>query len=129
MLTNRTLAEIIAVALAALVGMTVHEFAHCYVADRNGDPTPRSMGRITLNPLVHINWLGWAMWALVGFGILGSAPIEPRNLTRRGYLAAVAAGPISNLLLALVFALPFRFGLIDATGFTHRAHFCPAFSS
>src|SRR5690606_14594265 len=90
--------------------MTVHEFAHCYVADRMGDPTPRSLGRLTLNPLVHINWVGFLMFVLIGFGILGSAPIAPWRMRnpRWGALAAVAAGPFSNLLLAIIFAIPLR---------------------
>ena len=89
------------------VGMTAHEFAHCLIADRMGDDTPRKLGRLTLNPLVHVNWVGWLMFALIGFGILGSAPINARQMRnpRWGFLAAVAAGPLANLALALLFAL------------------------
>lgn len=102
--------QLIANIIAVLLGMTVHEFAHSWVADRMGDPTPRSLGRLTLNPLVHINWIGFLMFVLVGFGILGSAPIAPWRMRnpRWGALAAVAAGPLSNLLLAVVFAIPLR---------------------
>jgi len=90
------------------IGMTVHEFAHNYVGYKMGDPTPAQQGRLTLNPMVHINWVGWLMFALIGFGILGQAPIAPHRMRnpRWGYLAAVAAGPISNLLLAVLFAIP-----------------------
>lgn len=99
--------ELVARLIAVLLGMTVHEFAHSFVADRMGDPTPRSMGRLTLNPFVHIHWLGFLMFVLIGFGILGSAPINPSRMRnpRWGTLAAVAAGPVSNLLLAIVFAV------------------------
>ncbi|MFO7321465.1 MAG: site-2 protease family protein [Chloroflexota bacterium] len=102
--------QLLANIIAVLLGMTVHEFAHCYVADRMGDPTPRSLGRLTLNPLVHINWVGFLMFVLIGFGILGSAPIAPWRMRnpRWGALAAVAAGPFSNLLLAIIFAIPLR---------------------
>jgi len=93
--------------------MTVHEFAHNYVGYLMGDPTPREQGRLTLNPLVHIYWPGWLMWIVLGFGILGSAPIsEYRMRDRRwGYLAAVAAGPFSNLLLAIISGIPFWLGM------------------
>ena len=90
--------------------MTVHEFAHSYVGWKMGDPMPKMQGRLTLNPMVHINWIGWLMFAIIGFGVLGSAPISPQRMRnpRWGYLAAVAAGPFSNLGLALVFALLLR---------------------
>ncbi|MCY4073171.1 MAG: site-2 protease family protein [Chloroflexi bacterium] len=101
------------------IGMTVHEFAHNYVAWKMGDPLPQKQGRLTLNPLVHINWVGWLMFAIIGFGILGSAPISPERMRdpRRGFLAAVAAGPFSNLCLALVFALILRLGGIAVDGY------------
>jgi Zn-dependent protease len=97
-------------AIALLIGMTIHEFAHVYVAYRMGDNTAVSQGRLTLNPLVHINPLGFILGVIVGFGFLGSAPISPYRMRnpRWGYLAAVAAGPISNLLIAIVFAIPLR---------------------
>ncbi len=97
-------------AIVLVIAMTVHEFAHVYVAYRMGDPTGANMGKLSLNPLVHINPLGFIMGVLIGFGILGSAPINPSRMRnpRWGYLAAVAAGPASNLLLAVVFAIPFR---------------------
>ncbi len=101
------LQTIAAMLLVLGVGMTAHEFAHCLVADRMGDDTPRRLGRLTLNPLVHVNWVGWLMFALIGFGILGSAPINARRMRnpRWGYFAAVAAGPLANLALAVFFAL------------------------
>lgn len=103
--------ELIARLIAVLLGMTVHEFAHNYVAHLMGDPLPAREGRLTLNPLVHINWFGFLMFALIGFGVLGSAPISAARMRnpRWGFLYAVAAGPISNLLLAVVFAIPLRF--------------------
>lgn len=95
--------------IAVILGMTIHEFAHNYVGYKMGDPTPRDQGRLTLNPLVHINWLGFLMFVLIGFGPLGSAPISPYRMRadnrRWRWLAAVAAGPVSNLLIAIVAAL------------------------
>ncbi len=97
-------------AIALLIGMTIHEFAHVYIAYRMGDNTGASQGRLTLNPLVHINPIGFLMGVIIGFGFLGSAPVNPYRMRnpRWGYLAAVAAGPISNLLVAAVFAIPLR---------------------
>ncbi len=97
-------------AIALLIGMTIHEFAHVYVAYRMGDNTGANQGRLTLNPLVHINPIGFLLGVLVGFGFLGSAPINPYRMRnpRWGYLAAVAAGPASNLLIAILFAIPVR---------------------
>ncbi len=120
MLFNLTPELILANLIALGLGMTVHEFAHNYVGYMMGDPVPAREGRLTLNPLVHINWIGWLMFALIGFGILGSAPISPYRMRnpRWGYLAAVAAGPLSNLLLAIIFAIPIRIMVLSgAVGF------------
>jgi Zn-dependent protease len=115
---NLTPQLLIAVIIAVLIGMTVHEFAHNYVAYLMGDDLPLREGRLTLNPMVHINPLGFIMFVLIGFGILGSAPVSAQRMgykrlgvrfgQRWGYLAAVAAGPLSNLLLAIVFAIILR---------------------
>ena len=106
---------LIASLFAVGLGMTVHEFAHNYIAHLMGDPNPEREGRLTLNPIVHINWIGWLMFAIIGFGILGSAPIAAHRMRnpRWGFLAAVAAGPLSNLLVAIVFGLAVRIGLSE----------------
>lgn len=112
MFLNLTPQVLIANLIALGLGMTLHEFAHNYVGWRMGDPEPARQGRLTLNPLVHINWIGWIMFAVLGFGILGSAPISwtrmPRENRRWRWLAAVAAGPVANLLLASVVAIILR---------------------
>lgn len=117
---NPTLAALISMGLALLIGMTFHEFMHNYVGWLMGDPTPERQGRLTLNPLVHIYWPGWLMWVVIGFGILGTAPINPgamnyprvkwaNQLTRaQRFGLAVAAGPLGSLIVAVVFAVPFR---------------------
>lgn len=115
--------SLLARAIALLIGMTIHEFAHVYVAYRMGDNTGASQGRLTLNPLVHINPIGFLLGVIIGFGFLGSAPVNPYRMRnpRWGYLAAVAAGPISNLLVAIVFAIPLRLApqlLFTQTGAT-----------
>lgn len=106
--------------LGALIGMTVHEFAHNYVAHLMGDPYPQRNGKLSLNPMVHIYWPGFIMFVLIGFGILGTAPISQHRMRnpRWGYLAAVAAGPFSNLLVAVVFGVLFR--ILNGMGVTQN---------
>jgi Zn-dependent protease len=110
MLSNLQPTTIIINMLVLGIAMTVHEFAHNFVAWKMGDPVPKQQGRLTLNPLVHINWIGWLMFAFIGFGVLGSAPISARRMRdpRWGFMAAVAAGPLSNLALAIVAAIPLQ---------------------
>lgn len=107
------IAELISRVLVVLIAMDIHEFAHAYVAYRMGDTTARDAGRMTLDPRANINWLGFAMFVLIGFGILGSAPVNEMRMRNRrwGMFAAVLAGPLSNLLAAAVFAIPFWLGL------------------
>ncbi len=107
--------------LVLAVAMTAHEFAHNFVAWKMGDEVPRLQGRLTLNPLAHINWVGWLMFAIIGFGILGSAPISAERMRdpRRGFLAAVAAGPLANLGLAVVFAILLRLSGLGLPGFVY----------
>ncbi|MEQ8672975.1 MAG: site-2 protease family protein [Aggregatilineales bacterium] len=108
--SNPSIEYLIGVILAALVGMTVHEFAHCYVAFLMGDSTAAEQGHLTLDPRVHINPLGFFMFILIGFGTLGQAPVNPYRMRnpRWGYLASVAAGPLSNLGLAIIFGIFIR---------------------
>ena len=123
MLLSRPLPLIVASAIVALLAMTIHEFAHNYIAYRMGDNTPLENGKLTLNPAAHINWYGWLMWTFIGFGILGQAYINPRRMRnpRMGELFAVAAGPLSNLLLAVILAIPFKLNLLEPNlSFTQR---------
>lgn len=100
--------------LVLLLSLSVHEAAHAWTADRLGDPTARQLGRITLNPLAHIDWIGTVLFPLLamlsGLPLLGWAkpvPVEWRNLKspRRDFALVAAAGPISNLLLAALVAV------------------------
>jgi Zn-dependent protease len=106
---------------ALLLAVTVHEVAHAVVADRLGDPTPRAMGRITLNPLPHIDLLGAIAFVVAGFGWAKPVPVNARNLRhpRRDMAWVAAAGPISNFLVAflglVLFALVRQSGLAGAT--------------
>ena len=103
--------------LVLVFSLTVHESAHAWAADRLGDPTARALGRISLNPLVHVDPIGTLVFPLVG--LLTHAPIigwaKPVPVStwrfsrpRRDYLLVAAAGPMSNLLLALVAAVALR---------------------
>lgn len=124
------IAQILGMALVLLVAMTVHEWAHNYVGWRMGDPVPAQTGRLTLNPMVHIYWPGWLMWVLVGFGILGSAPISEHRMRDRrwGYLAAVAAGPFSNLILAAIVGILYRLNVWQID-FPMRGDILPSFDA
>lgn len=96
------------IAAALILSLTIHEFAHAYTADKLGDPTPRRYGRVTLNPLAHLDPFGTLLMLLVGFGFAKPVPINPSNLGRWGTMWVAAAGPISNLLIALLCAVLLR---------------------
>ena len=101
--------------VALLVAITFHEFAHAWVANRLGDSTAKHLGRLTLNPLVHLDAIGTIMIFLVGFGWGKPVPYNPSRLIRGrfGEVLVAIAGPLSNILLALLFALPGRIYLIQ----------------
>lgn len=118
MLGNLDLATLIARALILLVAFTIHELAHAVTADRMGDPTPRGMGRITLNPIKHLDPFGTIMLLISGFGWAKPVMVNPNNLKgnpRSSMAIVAAAGPLSNLVMALLGAVPFWLGLVDFT--------------
>ena len=94
-----------------LLSLSLHETAHGFAAWRLGDPTAKYMGRLTLNPLRHLNPLGFLSMLLTGFGWANPVPINSRYFKkpRRDIALTGLAGPVSNLLLALVFLLLLRF--------------------
>lgn len=93
-----------------LVSLTLHEYAHGKVADLLGDPTPRLAGRLTLNPIAHIDPIGLLMLIIVRFGWAKPVPINPYNFrdARQGSLMVGLAGPLSNFLFAWVLAIIYR---------------------
>jgi len=95
---------------ALLIAVTVHELAHALVADRLGDPTARRLGRITLNPLPHIDPLGALAFILAGFGWAKPVPVEARNFRHpvRDMAFVAAAGPVSNFAAAFVALVALR---------------------
>jgi len=87
-----------------VVGLTVHEFAHAWTANRLGDPTAADLGRLTLDPRKHLDPLGSLVFLVVGFGWAKPVPINPYRLDHRDILLVALAGPVSNLALALLAA-------------------------
>ena len=88
---------------AIFLCLTVHETCHGLAAYALGDPTAKSMHRLSLNPLRHIDWIGLAMMFAAGFGWAKPVPVDPRYFRRpkEGMALTALAGPVSNLLLAL----------------------------
>jgi Zn-dependent protease len=84
-----------------LLALTIHEFAHGWIAYRLGDPTARLQGRLTLNPLAHLDPIGAVAIVLIGFGWAKPVPVDHRYLShpRRDMMVVAAAGPVSNLVL------------------------------
>lgn len=99
---------------AILIGLTVHEWAHAYAAYRLGDPTARNLGRMTLNPIAHIDPIGIAMLLLVGFGWAKPVPINPRNFKnfKRDDIIVSLAGIFTNLLTAFLFSFVYVAGIL-----------------
>jgi Zn-dependent protease len=101
---------------ALLLAVTVHELAHAVVADRLGDPTPRRSGRITLNPLPHLDPLGALAFVVAGFGWARPVEVNAANLRHpiRDMTCVAAAGPVVNLVVAFLGLL--AFGLVRTHG-------------
>lgn len=87
-----------------LIAISFHEMAHAYAADAMGDPTPKLMGRLTVNPLKHIDYLGFLCMLVMRFGWAKPVPINPNNFKdrRKGMIAVALSGVLTNLLLAFI---------------------------
>ena len=106
---------IIARVLTLVIAFTLHEYAHAWTATRFGDYTPMSAGRLTLNPLSHLDPVGTLTLVLAGFGWAKPVPINPETIRRNnpaGVMWVSLAGPLTNLLLGVAAAIPLRFGLV-----------------
>ena len=109
--------------IALIIAITVHEFAHAWTATELGDLTSKSQGRLTLNPLAHLDPIGSLMILVARFGWGKPVPVNPYNLRTdptTGMALVAVAGPASNILTALLFALPIRFDL-RPTGLGNQA--------
>ncbi len=108
LLLSGQIVEFVIVAAVLLLSLTVHEFAHAWTADRLGDSTPRRFGRVTLNPLAHLDPFGALLLVFVGFGFARPVPVNFNTVGRWGGLWVALAGPLSNLLIALIGAVLLR---------------------
>jgi len=104
---NLSPAELIQTIVIIVISLTVHEFGHSLMAIRLGDDTPRRQGRLTLNPLAHIDLIGFVMLLVAGFGWAKPVNIDTRALKKpqRDEILISLAGPLANLLLAAVVAV------------------------
>jgi len=107
----------VAFIIAIVLGITVHEFMHAYAAHRLGDDTARVLGRLTLNPMAHLDPFGTLLLVLAGFGYGKPVPFNESRLRSALAVTFVAlAGPLANIALAAVAALPLRFGSAEVFG-------------
>jgi Zn-dependent protease len=107
----------IAFIIAIVLGITVHEFMHAYAAHRLGDDTARLLGRLSLNPLAHLDPFGTLLLVLAGFGYGKPVPFtESRLRTTLGVTVVALAGPFANLVLAALCAIPLRFSAASLLG-------------
>ncbi|MFN3308793.1 MAG: site-2 protease family protein [Anaerolineales bacterium] len=116
MLMNFDLSTLLAHLFVLLTAFSVHEFAHAWTANYFGDPTPKMNGRLTLNPLAHLDPIGSLLLLVAGFGWAKPVPVNPYALQRKSSSAMMLvalAGPLSNLAMALVAAIPFRMGWVS----------------
>jgi Zn-dependent protease len=115
LLGNISIAELISNIFVLVIAFSIHEFAHAWVADYFGDSTPRSYGRLTLNPVAHLDVMGSLLLLVAGFGWAKPVPVNLYALQRRSRAAPMLvalAGPLSNLILAILAAIPFQLGLL-----------------
>jgi Zn-dependent protease len=105
-----SLPQIIGIAVALVVGITFHEFSHAFIADQLGDHRPRALGRVSLNPVAHIDPVGALVFILAGFGWGKPVPVNVYALRpgRVGMAMVAAGGPIANVLVAVAAAVVYR---------------------
>ena len=125
------IAQILIAFAVLLLSLTVHEAAHAFTADRLGDPTARLLGRVSLNPAVHVDPIGTILFPLIALAtrlpVIGWAkpvPVNGRNLRhfRRDFMLIAAAGPASNLGLAVLAALAWRALSMEAAAVQGSSH-------
>ncbi|MEK4669472.1 site-2 protease family protein [Niallia sp. FSL R7-0271] len=123
MLFSQSLASLPYIIISIIIAFTVHEFAHAYVAYKFGDPTAQKQGRLTFNPIAHIDPIGAIFILIAGFGWARPVPVN-RHYFKRPKLAGVLvsfAGPFSNLILAFIgyagVSILYRLGVPTGTAF------------
>lgn len=127
LLEGLTLPALVGIVVGMLVGITGHEFSHALTADRLGDHQPRALGRVSLNPLRHLDPFGTVLLVLVGIGWGKPVPVRVDALRpgRTGMALVAAAGPVANLVIALVGAAVFR--IVDLAGIGGTATLQPLY--
>ena len=108
--------RLITLAILFFTSMPVHEYAHAWMAYRLGDDTAALRGRLTLNPLAHLDPIGTLALAFFGFGWGKPVPVSPYRLRgnmRASWALVSIAGPLSNLIIAMLAAIPFRMGWLN----------------
>jgi len=98
-----------------LFSLTIHEYAHAYIANKLGDDTAKRLGRLTLNPLKHLDPIGTILLLLVHFGWAKPVPVDPRNFKdpKKDMLYVAIAGPISNIITAIISGILLKFIVFD----------------
>ena len=116
---NFDLVEILLSIPAVFLAMTIHEFAHAFVAYKMGDPTPKLQGRLTLDPMVHVDWIGFISFALFGFGWAKPVQVNPNNFRNKkfGDVLVSFAGPLANITLAIIAYFVFLILLLTIPSF------------
>ena len=111
MFANINITSLILSLPVILLALSVHEAAHGFVAYKLGDPTARNLGRLTLNPIKHLDPIGFLCMILAAFGWAKPEPINTTNYKkpRRDIALTSVAGPVSNLILAFIFVIIYRF--------------------
>lgn len=118
LMTNLNPATLISRIITLIIALTVHEFSHAFVATQFGDSTPERAGRLTLNPLRHLDPIGSLMLVLAGFGWAKPVPINPyviRQNNKAGVMLVSIAGPVSNLLMAILASILLRLNLFPVS--------------
>ena len=109
-----------AIAIALVTGIAFHEFSHAWAANELGDDTAAKQGRLTLNPLAHLDPVGTILLFIVGIGWGKPTPVNPYRLSvgvKRGNMLVALAGPLSNFVFAFVASIPLIFGWVEPVSF------------
>jgi Zn-dependent protease len=121
MIFNLTVPTLISRIITLMIAFTFHEFAHAAVATALGDTTPKVNGRLTLNPMAHLDPMGTITLMFAGFGWAKPVPVNPYAVNRKtgaGMMLVSLAGPVTNLILGTLAAIPLRFGWVPLTATT-----------
>jgi len=121
MIFNLTVPTLISRIITLMIAFTFHEFAHAAVATALGDTTPKVNGRLTLNPMAHLDPMGTITLMFAGFGWAKPVPVNPYAVNRKtnaGMMLVSVAGPTTNLILGTLAAIPLRFGWVPLTATT-----------